>query len=70
VAARYFISALEHLSRHIEETQKRIDRMENDIPVLHKILEGTWNNATKLQNLKSELAALDRKIMTTLAEIN
>ncbi|MCL2142562.1 MAG: hypothetical protein FWH46_06825 [Methanimicrococcus sp.] len=68
-AARYFISALEHLPRQIEETQKNIDKMENDIPILYKILESQWNNAPKLQKFKSELAALDRKIMTTLAEI-
>jgi hypothetical protein len=70
VAARYFISALERLPRHIEETQKNKEKFETDIPVLQKILEGTWNNLPKLQKLKSELASLDRKIMTTLAEIN
>jgi len=69
VAARYFISALENLPRHIEEAQRNIDNFENDIPVLLKILEGTWNNAPKLHHLKSELAALDRKIMATLSSI-
>jgi hypothetical protein len=68
-AARYFISALEHLPRHIEETQRNIDKLENDIPVLLKILEDAWNNAPKLQKLKSELAALDRKITTTLNQL-
>jgi hypothetical protein len=36
---------------------------------MEKILENTWNNAQKLQKLKHELAALDRKIMATLTEI-
>jgi hypothetical protein len=69
IAARYFISALGHLPRKIEEVQKNIETMENDIPVLEKILENQWNNAPKLQKLKSELSALDRKIMTTLSSI-
>jgi len=66
IAALYFISALEHLPRLIEETQKNIEKMETDIPILYRILETQWNNAPKLQKLKSELAALDRKIMVSI----
>jgi hypothetical protein len=69
-AARYFISAIDKIPHFIEHSEKSIKKMENDIPVLQKILENTWNNAPKLQKLKSDLAALDRKIMTTLAEVN
>jgi hypothetical protein len=68
-ASRYFISALERIPRFIENSKKDIEKMEQDIPILEKILENTWNNAPKLQKVKTELAALDRKIMATLSEI-
>ena len=69
-AVNYFISALEHLPRLIEQTKNSIENREKDIPVLEKILENTWNNASKLQKLKTELDTLDRKISISLESIN
>jgi N12 class adenine-specific DNA methylase len=69
-AARYFISALDHIPGLIDDAQKEIRKMENDIPVLQKILNGKWNNAGKLQKLKIELASLERKIKSSLQSIN
>lgn len=69
-AARYFINALEHLPRLMEDTQKKIVSLENDIPVLQKILNDKWNNSVKLQKLKIELASLERKIKSSLQTIN
>ena len=69
-AANYFIKALEHLPNLIERSQKMIDRLKNDIPILEKILEDKWNNADKLQEIKTELADLERKIRLSLESIN
>ena len=65
-AARFFLSALERIPNLIEKSKNYIEKMENDIPVLEKILETSWNNAPKLQKLKLELSALDRKIRAKL----
>jgi len=69
-AVRHFISALERLPRLIEQSENHIERMETDIPVLEKILKTTWNNSPKLQKLKADLDALDRKISVSLNQIN
>jgi hypothetical protein len=69
-AARFFVSAFEQIPRLIESTKKDVKSLENDVPVLEKILENTWNNAPKLQKLKTELEVLDRKIGMTLDAIN
>jgi len=65
-AAYYFVYALEHLPRLIEYAKKQIELLETNIPVLEKILETTWNNAPKLQKIRNELAAIDRKIKNAL----
>jgi len=70
VAAHHFMSALERIPRQIEQAKADIQWMEQDIPVLQKILEDTWNNAPKLQKLKTELDAVERKIGMSLDLIN
>lgn len=39
--------------------------MEKDLPMLREVAGGTWKKEDELKQLKSEVAALDRKIQLT-----
>lgn len=62
-----FLKALEKLPGYIEQEQKKIVELRKDLPVLQEIVNGTWNKESKLSELKTELAAVDRKIMLSIA---
>lgn len=40
--------------------------MEKDLPMLREVAGGMWKKEDELKQLKSEVAALDRKIQLTL----
>lgn len=40
-------------------------KLEKDLPMLREVAGGTWKKEDELKQLKSEVAALDRKIQLT-----
>ena len=66
-AAMNFLNALERIPGIIDQHQKRNEVLEQEIPQLQEIAGKTWKKEDELKQLKSELAALDRKIQLELA---
>ena len=66
-AAMNFLNALERIPGIIGQHQKRNEVLEQEIPQLQAIAGKTWKKEDELKQLKSELAALDRKIQLELA---
>ena len=66
-AATNFLNALEKIPGIIDQHQKRNEVLEQEIPQLQAIAGKTWKKEDELKQLKSELAALDRKIQLELA---
>ena len=66
-AATNFLNALEKIPGIIDQHQKRNEVLEREIPQLQAIAGKTWKKEDELKQLKSELAALDRKIQLELA---
>ena len=66
-AAMNFLKALEKLPGYIEQEQKKIAELQKDLPVLREVVNGTWAKESKLSELKTELAAVERKIQLSIA---
>ena len=66
-AATNFLNALEKIPGIIDQHQKRNEVLEQEIPQLQAIAGKTWKKEDELKQLRSELAALDRKIQLELA---
>lgn len=66
-AAMNFLKALEKLPGYIEQEQKKIAELQKDLPVLREVVTGTWAKESKLSELKTELAAVERKIQLSIA---
>lgn len=66
-AARNFLNALERIPSIIDQYKAKNEVLERDIPQLQEIAGKMWKKEDELKQLKSELAALDRKIQLELA---
>jgi predicted RNase H-like nuclease (RuvC/YqgF family) len=66
-AATHFLRALEKIPEYIAQYKTRIESMERDLKQLMPTINKEWKKETELRDLKSELAALDRKITLDLA---
>lgn len=66
-ASMNFLKALEKLPGYIEQEQKKIKELKKDLPVLQEIVNGIWNKENSLSELKTELAAVERKIMLSIS---
>ena len=66
-AARNFLNALERIPSMVEQSKEKNKALERDIPQLQEIVGKVWKKEDELKQLKSELAALDRKIQLELA---
>ena len=66
-AAVNFLNALEKIPFVIEQYKAKNETLEREIPQLQEIAGKTWRKEDELKQLKSELAALDRKIQLELA---
>lgn len=64
-----FLHALETIPGLLEKYQKDTERISKDLPVLQEVIGTTWKKEDQLQQLKSDLAALDRKIQLSLKPI-
>ena len=66
-AAVNFLNALERIPAIIRQYEEKNQVLEREIPQLQEIAGKTWKKEDELKQLKSELAALDRKIQLELA---
>ena len=66
-ACMNFVNALEKIPGIIAQYEERTARLKADVPQLEAIVAKTWGKEDELKQLKSELAALDRKITAALA---
>ena len=66
-AAVNFLNALEKIPSVINQYKANNEVLEREIPQLQEIAGKTWKKEDELKQLKSELAALDRKIQLELA---
>lgn len=69
-ASLNFISALQKLPGLIEEEDRKLRLLKDDQVVLNDIVNGSWNKEKQLASLKTELAAVDRKIQSSLGVKN
>ena len=67
-AARNFINSLERIPQTIEQYKEKNAVLAKDIPLLKEIANKQWKKEDELKGLKSELAAIDRKIQLELAK--
>ena len=66
-ACMNFVNALEKIPGIIAQYEERTARLKADVPQLEAIVAKTWGKEDELKQLKSQLAALDRKITAELA---
>ncbi len=66
LASMNFLNALEKLPNYIEQEQKKIAEIKKDLPVLQEVLNGTWSKESRLSELKTELASVERKIQLSI----
>ena len=66
-AARNFLNALERIPSIIDQYRAKNEVLEKEVPQLQEIAGKVWKKEDELKQLKSELAALDRKIQLELA---
>lgn len=66
-ACMNFVNALEKIPSIIAQYEERTAKLKADVPILEGIMAKTWGKEDDLKQLKSELAALDRKIAAELA---
>ena len=66
-ACMNFVNALEKIPGIIAQYEERTAKLKADVPQLEAIISKPWGKEDELKHLKSELAALDRKITAELA---
>lgn len=66
-ATMNFINALGKIPGLMEQEQKKIAELEKDLPILQEVVNGNWNKENKLNELKNQLAAIERKIQSSIA---
>lgn len=65
-ASMNFLNALEKIPGYMEKEQKKIEEGQKDLPILQEVINGTWKKENKLSELKTELAAVERKIQLSI----
>jgi hypothetical protein len=65
-ASLNFLRALEKLPSYIAKEQENIANYKKDIPILQEVVNGTWSKENRLSELKTELAAVERKIQLSI----
>ena len=61
---------MEKLPSYIKKEKENIDEFQKDLPVLQQVVNGTWSKEIKLGELKTELAAVERKIQLSIEPVN
>ena len=62
-----WIARVEHIPQTIAQYNARIEEQEQKVAQMQPIVSKEWKKEDELKGLKSELAALDRKIQLNLA---
>ena len=70
LASMNFLNALERIPQLIENHIAKGEKLASDIPILQKTVAGVWKKEDELKDLKSEVAALERKITLSLKPID
>jgi hypothetical protein len=70
LAVSYFLHALEGIPSLIEKYEKENAKIAGDLPVLQEIANSIWRKENVLKDLKTEAAALDRKIQLSLKPLD
>ena len=65
-AAMNFFNAMERIPGTIEQYRETNFALEKDIPILQEMADKTWKKEDELKQLKTEAAALERKIQLEL----
>ena len=65
-AAMNFLRALEKLPGFMKQEQEKIAEIQKDLPILQEVVNGTWSKESRLSELKTELAAVERKIQLSI----
>ncbi|WP_185229385.1 N-6 DNA methylase [Elizabethkingia meningoseptica] len=65
-AAMNFLRALEKLPGFVKQEQAKIAEIQKDLPILQEVANGTWSKESRLSELKTELAAVERKIQLSI----
>ena len=65
-ASMNFLNALERIPKLVEQYREKNVEYERDIPILQQTVGGVWKKEDELKQLKSEVAALERKIQLEL----
>lgn len=68
-AATNFLNALDRIPKLMEQYKTENAKLEKDLPTLREVVGGTWKKEEELKQLKSEVAALERKIQLTLTPV-
>lgn len=66
-ACMNFVNALEKIPGIIAQYEERTAKLKADVPTLEGIMAKKWGKEDELKQLKSDLAALDRKIQAEIA---
>ena len=66
-ACMNFVNALEKIPDIIAQYEERTAKLKADVPQLEALISKPWGKEEELKQLKSDLAALDRKISAALA---
>ena len=69
-AAMNFFRAMEKIPGLIEQYRERNYVLERDLPVLREMAGKTWKKEDELKGMKTELAALSRKIQLELTPVS
>ncbi|MFR9592579.1 MAG: helicase-related protein, partial [Rikenellaceae bacterium] len=70
LAASNFLNALAKIPQLIEQSRERGAKLTSDLPILQQTATGIWKKEDELRDLKSEVAALERKIALSLKPVN
>jgi hypothetical protein len=61
---------LERIPSLIEKYERENEKISKDLPVLRDVVSSVWRRENELKDLKTELAALDRKIQLSLKPVD
>lgn len=70
LAAQSFLNTLEKLPGYINKAKEEIADYEKDLPVLKEVVNATWAKEDKLHELKTELDAVERRILLSITPVD
>lgn len=68
-ASMNFLRALEKLPSFVKQEQEKIVEIQKDLPILQEVVNGTWSKESRLSELKTDLAAVERKIQLSIEPV-